>query len=81
VTAPQPTISSVVNAASYVSGHVSPGEIITLFGTNIGPAQPVGLALDQNGKVATAIGGVQVVPVQYNSGWKFVNGPVLTVAE
>lgn len=31
----------VVNAASYVGGAVSPGEIVTIFGSDIGPAQPV----------------------------------------
>ena len=31
----------IVNAASYVGGAVSPGEIVTIFGMNIGPVQPV----------------------------------------
>jgi uncharacterized protein (TIGR03437 family) len=58
-----PTIMAVVNAASYVrSWVVSPGEIVTIFGTNIGPATPAGLALDPStGKVATLIGGVQAL--------------------
>jgi uncharacterized protein (TIGR03437 family) len=58
-----PTIMAVVNAASYVrSSVVSPGEIVTIFGTNIGPATPAGLALDPStGKVATLIGGVQAL--------------------
>jgi uncharacterized protein (TIGR03437 family) len=61
--APFPTIAAVVNAASYVyPSAVSPGEIVTIFGTNIGPATPAGLALDPTtGKVATLIGGVQVL--------------------
>lgn len=61
VTAPLPTITRVANAASYLSGVISPGEIITIFGTNIGPATLVGLALDPSGKVATTLGGVQVL--------------------
>ncbi len=60
VTAPLPTITKVTNAASYVSGNISPGEIITLFGTDLGPATAAGLALDSTGKVATTVAGVQV---------------------
>jgi uncharacterized protein (TIGR03437 family) len=64
VTAPLPTISKVTNAASYATGSLSPGEIITLFANDpthpIGPATPAGLTLDSNGKVSTSIGGVQV---------------------
>jgi trimeric autotransporter adhesin len=60
VQAPAPTIGQVVNAANYYAGSVSPGEIVTLFGTNLGPTTPVGLALDANGNVATTVGGVKV---------------------
>ena len=70
VTSPLPTLSRVTNAASYASGSVSPGEIITLFGNDpthpIGPATPAFLALDANGNVATSIGGVQVTVAGYN---------------
>jgi uncharacterized protein (TIGR03437 family) len=34
-----PGIASVVDAASYSGGQVAPGEMITIFGTSIGPAQ------------------------------------------
>jgi uncharacterized protein (TIGR03437 family) len=61
VTAPLPSVTRVTNAASFVSGAISPGEIITLFGTNIGPSPGVGLALDSSGRVSTSIGGVQVL--------------------
>jgi uncharacterized protein (TIGR03437 family) len=61
VTAPLPVISKITNAASYATGPISPGEIITIFGTAIGPATGTGLALDQNGNVATTSGGVQVL--------------------
>jgi uncharacterized protein (TIGR03437 family) len=33
-----PGINSVVNAASYSSGAVAPGELVTIFGSSIGPA-------------------------------------------
>jgi uncharacterized protein (TIGR03437 family) len=61
VTAPLPTLSSVVNAASYLGGAVSPGEIVTLFGESLGPSQGVGLALDSTGKVATTLANTQVL--------------------
>ena len=35
-----PGIATVVNAASFRGGAVSPGELITLFGGSIGPASP-----------------------------------------
>jgi uncharacterized protein (TIGR03437 family) len=54
-------ITAVVNAASYLGGPISPGEIVTIGGTELGPSTPAGLALDQTGKVATSVGGVQVV--------------------
>jgi len=54
------TLNSVVNAASFLGGPISPGEIVTITGTAIGPVTPAGLTLDQTGKVATALAGVQV---------------------
>jgi uncharacterized protein (TIGR03437 family) len=60
--APLPTIKGVTNAASYAVGAVSPGELITIFGTSIGPAAPAYATTDPStGKLATTIGGVQVL--------------------
>jgi len=61
VSAPLVTLSAVVSAASFATGSISPGEIVSLFGTNIGPATPVSLTLDSNGRVSTSLGGVQVL--------------------
>jgi hypothetical protein len=62
VTAPLPTIKGVTNAASYATGAVSPGELVTIFGTNIGPAAAASATTDPaTGKLATTIGGVQVL--------------------
>jgi uncharacterized protein (TIGR03437 family) len=61
ISAPLPTINSVVNAASFAKGAVSPGEIVTLFGTNMGPTTAAYAAVDPTtSKLATTIGGVQV---------------------
>jgi uncharacterized protein (TIGR03437 family) len=55
VTVPLPTITTVVNAASFLNEPISPGEIITIGGTNIGPGTPLSFTL-------TSIGGIQTVP-------------------
>ena len=59
-TLPSITPGGVVNAASYSTGPVAPGEIVSIFGTNIGPANYALLTLDSTGKVSTSIGGVTV---------------------
>ena len=40
VTAPLPTIQSIINAASGISGPVAPGEIVSLFATAANPIGP-----------------------------------------
>ncbi len=54
-----PTISGIVDAASYAVGPVSPGQLVTIFGTNIGPVAPAPMSIT-NGYVATSLGGVSV---------------------
>jgi uncharacterized protein (TIGR03437 family) len=62
VSAPPPAIKSVVNAASFIGGTVSPGELVTIFGTAIGPAAAAHATVDPStGKLATTIGGVEVL--------------------
>jgi uncharacterized protein (TIGR03437 family) len=58
---PPPAIRSVASAASYASDVLSPGEIVAIFGTGLGPATPAGLQLDGAGMVSTSIGGTQVL--------------------
>jgi uncharacterized protein (TIGR03437 family) len=55
-----PTLSKVVNSASYAEGAIAPGEIVLLGGSNLGPSSLVGLSLDANGSVSTTAGGTQV---------------------
>lgn len=51
------TIQSVVNAASLLPGDVSPGELITLFGADIGPTTPGILAdADNDGYADVTLG-------------------------
>ena len=69
-----PQLTAIVNAASYAQGAISPGEVVTLFGTGLGPANLVGLTLDANGGVSTTLAGVRVLfdgvaaPLIYVSG-------------
>ncbi len=59
VTAPQPVISRVVNAASFLSGGISPGEIVTVFGVALGPSAGVGAQI-KDGFIQTNLANVQV---------------------
>jgi uncharacterized protein (TIGR03437 family) len=62
VTAPLPTITKAVNAASYVGGAISPGEVLYISGTNLGPATLAGPQINTStGKLATTLSGVQVL--------------------
>ena len=57
-----PNVTRMVNAATYLDAdHISPGEIVTLGGTALGPASPAGLTLNSDGTVATGVAGVQVL--------------------
>ena len=58
---PTPVLTSVQNAASGIAGTIAPGEIVTIFGTNIGPATPVGLRLTAAGNVDTNLGNTRVL--------------------
>ncbi len=51
----------VANGGTLLAGPVAPGEIVSIFGFNLGPATPVGLQLDTAGKVTTEAGGTTVL--------------------
>jgi uncharacterized protein (TIGR03437 family) len=50
-----------VNAADYSSGRVSPGEIIVLFPSNVGPATIAGMQRGSDGRVTTSAGDTRVL--------------------
>jgi uncharacterized protein (TIGR03437 family) len=58
--APPVVLSSVSNAADYSTDAVSPGEIVALFGSNMGPASIVTLQVN-NGTVTNSLAGTQVL--------------------
>lgn len=66
-------ISAVTNGASNLTGAISPGEVIVLYGSGLGPAGLVSFQLN-NGVLPTSVGGVSVfingaqAPMLYASG-------------
>jgi uncharacterized protein (TIGR03437 family) len=63
VTAALPTINGLTNAASFTSGGLSAGEIITIFGTALGPQTGVAVTPDllTDSRLPTTLGGTQVL--------------------
>jgi uncharacterized protein (TIGR03437 family) len=58
---PQVSLHAVVNAANYTGGPVSPGEIITVYGSPIGPDALTTLQLDSSGKVSTTVAETRIL--------------------
>ena len=55
------TVTAVVNAANYQRGSVAPGQVVTLFGSGIGPDAGKGPELDVDGRVASYLGDTLVL--------------------
>ena len=58
---PAASAAGVLNAASFQGGGVAPGEIVTIFGSNVGPPELARLALAANGRVANFLGATRVL--------------------
>jgi uncharacterized protein (TIGR03437 family) len=54
-------VANVANAASYATGKVAPGEIITIFGSGMGPDILAPLRLNASGLVDTTLAGTRVL--------------------
>ena len=72
-----PTIQGIVDAASYTAGPVSPGQLVTIFGTNIGPNSPAPMSIT-NGYVDTSLAGVSVTIDGKNAPLVYVSTNQLT---
>jgi len=58
---PAPQVTGVTSAASFALGPVSPGDIVSVFGSNLGPPAGVGSQLNSAGTALTTnLGGAQV---------------------
>lgn len=51
----------VINSASYVGGAVAPGEIVTVFGSSMGPAELVPQRLTEDGRLATTLAETRIL--------------------
>lgn len=60
-TSPEISASGILNGANYKPGPLAPGEVITIFGTGIGPAALVGAQLTSAGTVSKFIGNTRVL--------------------
>ena len=61
--APQPAVNTggVVNAASFLLTPVAPGQIVSIFGSSIGPSQGVGARLDSSGRLDSSLADTMVL--------------------
>ncbi len=72
-TEPQPTVTAITHAASSLSAPLAPGEIFTLYGSGMGPAQLAQMHLNDKGLVDTTLAETQVTfngipaPIVYTS--------------
>jgi len=68
-----PSVNAVASAASYAPNAVSPGEIVVLFGSGLGPAELALFTIDSAGNVDTQLAGTAVsfngtsAPIIYTS--------------
>ncbi len=59
---PKPVVAAVGNAASYNTNAIAPGEIIVIYGSNLGPSSLVNAALTADGGYLTqTLAGVRVL--------------------
>jgi uncharacterized protein (TIGR03437 family) len=56
-----PLLGSVASAASEIPAALSPGDIITIHGLNVGPPMPVGPSVNSQGQFSTTVSGVSVM--------------------
>lgn len=69
VMATEPVINAIVDSGGYRSSAVSPGQIITIFGSGLGPDQGVAAPTPQAGQLVYSLGGVALdggsIPILY----------------
>jgi len=55
-----PQITAVANGASFLGDAVSPGEVLAIFGANLGPSQLANLQTDGSSHVTTSLSDTQI---------------------
>lgn len=56
-----PQVASITNAASSVPGPVAPGELLTIYGTGIGPPSTAIATINSSGIIDGTLAGIQVL--------------------
>lgn len=72
-----PVIYGLFNSASYASATISPGELVTIFGSNIGPTTPATMA-QSNGYVTTTLSNVSLTIDGQNAPLLYVSANQVT---
>jgi uncharacterized protein (TIGR03437 family) len=68
-----PQVAAVLNGASFIQDAVSPGEVLKIFGANLGPDTFLTAEVDENGSFPSTLGATQVLfdgvaaPILYTS--------------
>jgi uncharacterized protein (TIGR03437 family) len=55
-----PQVTAVANGASFLAAAVSPGEVLAIFGANLGPAQFTNLQMSAGGQVSDVLANTQI---------------------
>ena len=55
-----PHVTALVNSASLLGQAVAPGELVTIFGANLGTSAPARLQVSETGQVATSLADTEV---------------------
>ena len=58
---PHISVEGFTNAANFLAGPVAPGEIVSIFGSDLGPTTGAGARLTAEGRLDTSVGGTQVL--------------------
>ena len=55
-----PQISAIANGASFLGSAVSPGEVLAIFGANLGPSRLTNLQMDDTSHITTTLSDTQI---------------------
>ncbi len=55
-----PQVTAVTNGANFLGGAIAPGELLAIFGANLGPSQLVGAVADSTGHLSTKLAHTKV---------------------
>ncbi len=74
-----PVVTGLANAASYSNGSIAPGEIVDIFGQNLGPQTLAAGSYDQSGKLLVGLAGMEVTFNGVPAPIVYASAPVMAV--